>query len=195
MLQACRQPLAQWDPSLQPQQACLDGGGWACAPSDQPHWPRRYHSRVRGSAWVWSHCWEGLMLVANQCRNKAVFLARLWLSFPLAPRGPGSTHSRVGCGGGCAHPAGGSVVQRAPLVLALACPTLAPWLCLPETQAGGSAVREGRVLLPCTICPWAPALHWEVAMCHHCKGVSRGKHSSPGPNNRQPHPTPSPACF
>lgn len=127
----CCQPAGSpWHSGTpQPQQACPCGDRWACAPRDSL--ATEASQGVRASARVRTCRWGGCVLVANQCRNKSVFLARLWLSFPPAAGGPGSSPGRVGCGGGHAGPAGGSMGLRAPPALALACPphpmALPPW--------------------------------------------------------------------
>lgn len=136
-----RQPLAQWDPSPQPQRACLDGGGWACAPRDQPAGRRGItvgSGRPRGSGVAAGgvECWLQTDVAIN------LFLARLWLSFPPAPRGPGSSPGRVGCGGGGAHPPGGSIVQSTPPALALACPPPQPVALPPRNPGGWERYRE-----------------------------------------------------
>lgn len=128
------------------------------------------------------------MLVANQCHNKSVFLARLRLSFPPALRGPDSSPSMVGCGRGHTCPPGRSILQRVPLALPLSCPgPCPPTMALPPRSSGRweHCQGVGGVSLSCMVCPWAPC--WEVAMCHHCEGASGGKHSSPEANGRQ-HP-------
>lgn len=83
------------------------------------------------------------MLVANQCHNKSVFLARLRLSFPPALRGPDSSPSMVGCGTGhLAHLAGPHCRECPwPFPWPGPAPVPPPWLCHPGAQAGGSTVR------------------------------------------------------
>lgn len=111
------------------------------------------------------------MLVANRCRNKSVFLARLWLSFPSAARGPGSSPGRVGCGGGHARLTSRSVGQRALPALALAC--------RPPPPPHGFATREPRrvgVLLGRGVWVWV-CVGGCVCICHSPTQFVSGHHA------------------
>lgn len=121
-----------------------------------------------------------------------MFLARLWLSFPAAPRGPGSSPVRVGCGGGHACPPGGFIVQRVPPAPVCAVP---PSMAFPPRSPGGWEH-----------CPGGKGVHspaWSVP--EHCTGrlpcattmrVPAGATAAPrGLTAANAHPHPPPALL